>query len=103
MPSLLDFKYALKTISTAQFLTLPSSGSYEKDDGEFLPEFLDNDFKSSRKSEGSIINFTNEDREDLSVTESDSLYNLIGYCVHSIKNKETTCGECLGDVIVSPH
>ena len=37
------------------------------------------------------------------MAESNSLYNLIGYCVHSIKNTETTCAECLGDVIASPH
>lgn len=103
VPSLLDFKYALKTVSTAQFLTPPCTGSYEKDDGEFLAEFLDNkNCKSPCESEISI-NFINEGELNLSVAESNSLYNLIGYCVHSIKNTETTCAECLGDVIASPH
>lgn len=103
VPSLLDFKYALKTISTAQYLKSPSTGSYEKDDGEFLAEFLDKNFQSSREFEVSKINFIHEGEQDLSVAASDSLYNLIGCCVHSIKNTETTCSECLGDIIVLGH
>lgn len=102
VPSLHDFKYALKTISAAQYLTLPNSGSYEKDDGEFLAEFLDTNLKVPHKSQASIINFTRESEQDLAMTEKDSLYHLIGYCIHSIQKTETNCGECLGEIIASP-
>ena len=105
VPSLLDFKYALKTISTAQYLTYTSSGSYEKDDGEFLAEFLDKKFQDLPKPETEIskINFTHEGEPDMSVTERDTLYNLIGYCIHSIKKTETTCSECLAEIVAADN
>ena len=43
VPTPLEFKYALKMISTAQFFTLPRTGSYEEDDGEFLADYLNHE------------------------------------------------------------
>lgn len=31
-----------------------------------------------------------------------SLYNLIGYCVHSIKNNKNICDQCLREVVAAP-
>ena len=39
--------------------------------------------------------------QELSVVEQDSLYNLIGYCIHSIRNTEKTCEKCLQEVTTS--
>lgn len=104
MPSPLEFKYALKMISSAQYLTLPRSGSYHKDDGKFLTDFFNHPVRVPCEPQVGLISFSDEQIiQDLPQAERDSLYNLAGYCMHSIRNNEKTCDRCMKDVINGPH
>ena len=42
-----------------------------------------------------------QDVEELSQPEHDSLYNLAGYCVHSIRKNQKMCDDCTSQVIVA--
>lgn len=102
VPTPLEFKYALKMIRTAQFFTLPRTGSYEEDEGEFLADYFNHEPILPSDSTATDINFLDDNDQELSVVEQDSLYNLIGYCIHSIRNTEKTCEKCLQEVTASP-
>ena len=98
VPTPLEFKYALKLISNAQFLTLPRSGSYQQDDGEFLADFLEQPVRVPAEPPAIVIHLSEEpssSTQELPQAERDSLYNLAGYCLHSIKQNEKTCDRCM--------
>ena len=100
IPSPLEFKFALKLISTAQFLTLPRSGSYSQDDGEFLADFLKQDVQVP-EDDVEVLGIILSDNPDVSClppAERASLYNLAGYCVRSVKKNETTCDTCISEL-----
>uniref|UniRef100_UPI00358EE13A TATA box-binding protein-associated factor RNA polymerase I subunit C isoform X3 n=1 Tax=Myxine glutinosa TaxID=7769 RepID=UPI00358EE13A len=42
-----------------------------------------------------------QDVQELSQPERDSLYNLAGYCVDSIRKNQKTCDDCISQVIVA--
>lgn len=60
VPTPLEFKYALKLISNTQFLTLPRSGSYQQDDGEFLADFLEQPVKVPAEPPAIVIHLSEE-------------------------------------------
>ena len=96
VPSPLEFKYALKMISTAQFLTLPRSGSYQQDDGEFLADFRNQGVRVPSEPQPQNIHLADDQHmQELPQAELDSLYHLAGYCIRSVKKNEKTCVTCM--------
>ena len=72
----MEFKYALKLISTAQFFSLKRTGSYQQHDGEFLADFLYQEVRVPSEPNIDSINFS-DDQEgvaELGQAERDSLY-----------------------------
>lgn len=106
IPSPLEFKFALKIISMAQFLKPPSASyrSYQDDDSDFAVDFLCQPLTMPSCDFPDLKELTISDKtsvESLSKAELNSLYYLGGYCVHSLKKTVVVCDRCLQDVISS--
>ena len=91
VPSALEFKQALKSITVAQFLKRPSSGSYQDDDSSYLAEFLNHPtVPSSSTSNTDVFNQIDYEcsaNQSLEQSESNRYY-LGGYCVLQIKKND---------------
>ena len=99
----LAFKCALKNISIAQFLKPPGGnhGNYQEDDREFAVDFLSQPVKLSRDPEPEVNDIQISEaksEEELCKAELNSLFYLVGYCVHSMKKTENVCDSCLQDI-----
>ena len=94
-PTCREFRYALKTIMIAQFLTNPSTGSYSADDREHLAEFLDEAscIPTDDKLDDLLLAVLDESFT-LSIDEANSLYYLAGYVLQSLKKQKQTCEAC---------
>uniref|UniRef100_A0A8C4Q829 THAP domain-containing protein 1 n=1 Tax=Eptatretus burgeri TaxID=7764 RepID=A0A8C4Q829_EPTBU len=104
VPTAREFKYALRMISSAQFLTVPCTDSYQQDDGEFLAHFLNQPVRVPSNPPVGIIHFSDkQDVQDLPQAEHDSLSNLVLYCVHSVKKNEKTCDMCMKEMTAGPN
>lgn len=66
--------------------------------GSFLLTFLDKKVVSSEEPTVCKVNFSSNNEQDMSVTGHGSLYTLIGYCSHSIKNWKYLW-QVLGEVV----
>ncbi|XP_034048143.1 uncharacterized protein LOC117529457 isoform X2 [Thalassophryne amazonica] len=105
VPSPLEFKHALKLISSAQFLSQMRTGSSQQDDGEFLADFLDQHSRVPCELNTESIRFLvdQEGVPELGQAERDSLYNLTGYCVSNVRANEKTCESCIQAVMKNSH
>lgn len=104
----MEFKFALKIISLDKFFNSPcdKKGNYQEDDRDFAVDFLGQPVILPRDPHPDLqledIKISEVDcQEDLSKAELNSLFHLVGYCVHSIKKNETVCDTCLQDVACS--
>ena len=104
IPSPLAFKYALKVICIAQFLKQPHAyqGNYQEDDRDIAIDFLDQPLKLA-STELDLKDLEVEISEancidDIQKAELNSLYYLVGYCLHSIKKNEEICTGCFVEV-----
>uniref|UniRef100_UPI00358E2E16 uncharacterized protein n=1 Tax=Myxine glutinosa TaxID=7769 RepID=UPI00358E2E16 len=101
VPTPLEFKYALKTISCAQFLKVARSGSYEADDSAFLADFLNQPIAIPMEMKDMPnINLSHaQNMTELSSAELASLYHLAGYCLHSIEKSQKHCAVCFTEAV----
>ena len=94
-PTPREFRYALKTITIAQFLTISASSNYDKDDRQYIAEFLDTSCSSEVSDQADDVLLSLLDSEEqLSQDEANSLYYLAGYTLQSVKKQGQTCEEC---------
>ena len=88
-PSPLEFKLALKMITVAQFLTTRDNGNYQVDEAEYFAEFLEQDCCSTDTAEEKELDdlqiVSLSDDPALPSNEMAALYNIAGYCLHSLK------------------
>ena len=98
IPTALQFRHNLKLICIAQYLKVPK-GSYEIDDGEFVPGFLDL-LKNVKKCESKILLPKDWDinPQNLSNAELNCLYNVAGYIVSRLIKSNSVCEVCLSNV-----
>ena len=95
LPTAMQFKNNLKLICFSQYLKIPK-GSYEVDDREFLPGFLEI-FKNAKKPVNKIVLPKDWDLGNpiMSNAELNCLYNIAGYIVSRLANSNSVCTECL--------
>jgi hypothetical protein len=111
VPTPLEFKNNLRVLTVAQYLKGADAGSYEKDDGSFIAEFID---KCSNQAAGevtvaaSVTNVCKPLFDDhnlqscvLDETELNSLFNLAGYVVSRVQKHYVTCNMCISLVIAN--
>lgn len=101
IPNALQFKNDLKLISVSQYLKDVSRGSYDEDDRNILSGFLnvlDNSNQNKTLKEIQLPLEIDEPNLDLCNGELNSLYNVCGYIIHSIKQKSKFCSFCLSSV-----
>lgn len=96
-PTALQFKNNLKLITVSQYLKDPSKSSYEKDDREFLSDFLEiltprNTIKYDTIEIPENVKFPDI---TLNYSERNSLYYIAGYIISSIKRTSKTCEKCM--------
>lgn len=96
IPNAVQVKNNLKLISISQYLACPKTSSYEEDDREFLTDFIKViDISQAPKYDEvkipEIISFNFR----LNNSEVNSLYNIAGYIIHSIKKTSKTCQKCI--------
>ena len=100
IPSPLEFKFALKLITTAQYLT-HTTNSYQQDEGELIAEFLQPMPSNTSDETDEIpprIEITNQPSNKINQAEMDSLFHLAGYCVQSVKKNCKICERCIKDI-----
>lgn len=101
IPNALQFKNYLKLISVSQYLKDVSRSSYDEDDRNVLSGFLDtldNSNQNTTLKEVQLPLEINEPNVNLCNGELNSLYNVCGYIIHSIKQKSNLCSFCLSSV-----
>lgn len=101
IPTAIQFKNSLKLICVSQYLKDVSKGSYDQDDREFLSDFLDVVDNKPRKKEYSLVTIPADIvSKDITLnnSESNSLYNLSGYIITSIRRCSKTCNSCIESV-----
>jgi len=101
IPNALQFKNDLKLISVSQYLKDVSRGSYDEDDRHILSGFidvLDNSSPNTTLKEVQLPIEIDEPDMNLCNGELNSLYNVCGYIIHSIKQKSKLCSFCLSSV-----
>ena len=98
VPSPVEFKYALKTITISQFLKVPRARNYQEDDNEFLADFSDNKLEASQEDVPEETFNHNAPVEDLTGDELNSFYYLEGYCITRIVHSDKPCNTCLPTV-----
>lgn len=101
VPNALQVKNNLKLICVSQYLHYSASSSYEEDDRELLSGFLETVSDANAKHKYDEVKLPTtiaEPRLNLSHSELNSLYNISGYLVSSIKKVSKTCKECLSVV-----
>lgn len=91
---------SLKIISISQYLKVPTTGSYEVDDGAFFPA----DFDSSRETTSSLPEIDTDNltygRPHLSQTEEKSFFYYCGHVTSRVLKVNVTCDRC-SDVITT--
>ncbi|XP_062514079.1 uncharacterized protein LOC134189728 isoform X2 [Corticium candelabrum] len=93
VPSPVAFKCALKIISIVQFMQ-PLGGnrvSYQHDDTDYAVDFLSQPIQLSMNPDPELMEIEISEAksvEELTKAECNSLFYLVGYCVHSIKKNE---------------
>jgi hypothetical protein len=100
IPNALQFKNNLKLITLSQYLKDVSRSSYQKDDREFLADFLDT---VNTKTSPSYSNVHLPDSVPLQSfilnnSELNSLYSIGGYLITSIRKNSQTCTNCINSV-----
>lgn len=102
VPNALQVKNNLKLLSVNQYLKDVSKGSYDEDDRNLLSGFLDtlDNSKSVKNKLENIQLPLDIDESDMNLCngELNSLYNVCGYLIHSIKKKSICCNNCLNSV-----
>lgn len=104
VPNALQIKNYLKLLSVSQYLREVSTGSYEEDDRTFLSGFLDTlNTEPSEPPPYQLINIqlppeVSEHDMNLCNGELNSLYNVCGYLISSIKKRNKVCSDCLSSV-----
>ena len=99
-PSCLEFRAILKLISTAQFLKVPKSTSYQQSDGAFLAEFVDLS-RVAAPSDNDLpdtLTLPYPAMPSLDTCDRSSLYSFAGYCVHSIQKTSSLCQDCVKSI-----
>lgn len=95
IPTAVQFRNNLRLITVSQFLKDVSQTSYDEDDREFLSGFLDVIKTTATKYDLPQISNTPVCKINLSNSENNSLYNIVGYIITSIKRTSKTCKKCL--------
>jgi hypothetical protein len=80
----------------SQYIKNTSTSSYEEDDRQFLAGFLDiiTDYKVEY-DQVQLPAKVPEVTVNLRFSELNSLYNIAGYLLRSIKNTTKTCSQCV--------
>lgn len=99
----MQVKNNLKLITVSQYLKDVSNGNCDEDDRELLSGFLDVIQKSKVYNNASEVKITDNLAAEphvllLNNGELNSLYNICGYIIHSIKKKSKLCKNCLNFV-----
>lgn len=96
VPNAVQVKNNLKLISVSQYLKNVSSSSYDVDDREFFSGFLDNiQAREQRYDDVQLPSEIQTPSFNLNYSELNSLYNICGYILQSIKKTSKTCNNCI--------
>jgi hypothetical protein len=96
VPNALQVKNNLKLIPVSQYLKNPNRSSYEEDDHDFVSGFLDTLHEQKPVHEiRDIPENLPTSTLNLNYSELNSLYNICGYILCSIKKTSKTCQTCL--------
>lgn len=95
VPNALQFKNHLKLISVGQYLKEVSRSSYDHDDREFLAEFLNIEHANVIYSPAVIPEDFVPPVITLGNAELNSLYNICGYILKSIRRNAKICSRCM--------
>lgn len=97
VPTPREFKYALKTITVAQYLKPVYSGNYDFDEREYLGDLLPTEIRPPAPSVDldAVSDVVLGDARSVSELDKDILYYLAGYCVHSLINTSQLCESCV--------
>lgn len=109
IPDCLQLKNDLKLIAVAMYMKSITTGNYDYDDNEYLSDFLEYLSKKGKKDNisdssisSTIINaippFDNKVTVKYNNKEMNSLYNIAGYCLKSVKKTCITCCNCIQSV-----
>lgn len=96
VPNAVQVKNNLKLICVSQYLKNSSTSSYDEDDRQFLSGFLDS--IETTKPKYDVVRLPTEIKEpiyNLSHSELNSMYNVCGYILQSIKKTSKTCETCI--------
>lgn len=98
IPSPREFKYALKSITAAQYLKSTNTSNYDADDRTYLADLLPTAVRPPDPEEElteleDLPALTQLD--NLTDDEEASLYYLAGYCVQSLAKLKQICGKCM--------
>jgi hypothetical protein len=97
VPNALQVKNNLKLICVSQYLKCPKNSSYTEDDRNFLSDFLDVIDLEPEPTYNpvEIPNMDSFTTFNLNYSEINSLYNIAGYIISSIKRTSKTCDSCV--------
>lgn len=96
VPNALQVKNNLKILCVSQYLKVPKETSYENDDRELYADFLNIlEQKSDNHYDAVKLPATVPCAETLNYSELNSLYNIAGYIVNSVKKQCVTCDFCI--------
>lgn len=98
-PNAMQVKNHLKILCISQYLKCPKATSYEEDDREFFSEFI-NVIECCPKQQYDTVKLPDTISEcvALNYSELNSLYNIAGYIISSIKKTSKTCDICVNSV-----
>lgn len=99
-PTPREFKFALKSITVAQYLKPSKTSNYEHDEREYLGDLLPATVTPPQPEPEyaqieQIHPITLSERDVLTPDEEASLYYLTGYCIQSLKKLNQFCDNCL--------
>ena len=96
VPNAVQVKNNLKLICVSQYLKNSSTGSYDEDDRLFLSGFLNTiETTQTKYDDVQLPNVIKEPIYNLSNSELNSMYNVCGYILQSIKKTSKTCQTCM--------
>ena len=100
VPTPREFRYALRTITVAQYLKPTKHGNYDEDDREYLGDLLPETITIPNPEPPATLPIIRKEMvESMSPSEDSSLHYLIGYCLHSLMKNKRLCALCIGEVI----
>lgn len=97
-PTALQFKQNLKLIMLSQYMKDVKKGNYDEDDRETLTGFLEHINTSNHTQEEKEPELPDDfqiNSLELSPSEMNSLYCLLGYIIKSINHNSKHCNECI--------